>query len=74
MVNVNRISILDGVERTLDIPLTESEFTTAFWAWWENGVLIQDAFPTLTASQREFLMSGITDTQWDELFSDEDEA
>jgi hypothetical protein len=73
MVQVSRISILDGVVRTIEIPLTETQFAEAFWAWREKGLCIQDAFPTLTASQREFIKTGITDDQWEETFS-EDEA
>lgn len=75
MVQVTRTSILDGVARTIEIPLTEAEFTAAFWAWRSKDKLIQEAFPTLTPGQREFIKSGITDEQWEETFSDsEDEA
>ena len=73
MVKVTRVSFLDGVERTIEIPLTEAEFTAAFWAWRDDRVLIQDAFPTLTPGQREFIKSGITDEQWEELFNDPEE-
>ena len=37
------------------------------------GAYIQDAFPFLTPEQREFLMTGITPGQWDELFAEEEE-
>jgi 7,8-dihydro-6-hydroxymethylpterin-pyrophosphokinase len=40
----------------------------------EWNELIQNTVPHLSASEREFLMSGITDEEWDEEFSDEDEA
>ena len=32
-----------------------------------NGALIQDAFPTFTSSQREFLMTGICDKCWNSM-------
>jgi hypothetical protein len=35
--------------------------------------LIQDAFPTLTADEREFILTGITSEEWDEIFPEEDE-
>ena len=71
MVQVTRVSFLDDVERTIEIPLTESEFNAAF-AEWKSGVLIQNAFPMLTPSEREFIMSGITDDQWKDIFSADD--
>lgn len=38
-----------------------------------QGAHAQDAFPTLTADQRELLISGTTAEGWDQLFgSDED--
>ena len=69
MVQVTRTSFLDGVERTIEIPLTKAEFDAAFYAWHEDGVLLQNAFPTLTAPQREFIKTGITEEQWDAVFS-----
>jgi hypothetical protein len=38
---------------------------------WENGTLIQNAFPYLTPGEREFLMTGITASEWDEIFKEE---
>jgi hypothetical protein len=40
---------------------------------WINGELIQNAMPYLTADQREILLTGLDQTSWDNLFSDEDE-
>jgi hypothetical protein len=34
---------------------------------WCGGMLIQEAFPELTASQRELLISGVTDDAWETL-------
>lgn len=42
-------------------------------AAYEAGVLIQDAFPTLAADEREFLMSGITKEEWESIFGKEPE-
>ena len=36
---------------------------------WESGSLLQQAFPTLTSSEREFLLTGMTDEMWDQLES-----
>lgn len=41
---------------------------------WNNGMLIQDAFPELDAGQREFLMSGICGDCFDKMFPPEDDG
>ena len=41
------------------------------WYAWFNGKLAQDAFPFLSASEREFLITGITPEEWDKLFSED---
>lgn len=41
---------------------------------WENGdLLVQEAFPYLTASEREILISGICPTCWDKVFGSDEE-
>ena len=35
---------------------------------WCEGALVQDAFPYLTASERELLISGICPSCWDKMF------
>ena len=34
---------------------------------YNNGTLLQNAFPTFTASEREFLLTGICDECWDDM-------
>ena len=41
---------------------------------WRNGMLIQDAFPGLSAEDREFLISGLCPDCWNKLFGSIDEA
>jgi acetoacetate decarboxylase len=72
MVQFTKKSMLDGVERTIELPLTEAEFQLGFYRWHE-GEYIQDAFPTLTPAQREFIKTGITDEQWEQVFELYDE-
>jgi hypothetical protein len=38
--------------------------------WTVQGNMVQDAFPFLSSGEREFLMTGITDDEWDQLFKD----
>lgn len=59
-------SPMSGKEHTMDLPITEEDLML-----YENGSqCIQDAFPMLTASQREFILTGIIDEEWDELFAE----
>ena len=40
---------------------------------YEDGELIQNAFPYLNNEQRELMLTGLTDDVWDEVFGDEEE-
>ena len=42
-------------------------------AAYEDGALIQDAFPYLTSGQRELILTGISDEMWGNMFGDEEE-
>ena len=67
-MQITRTSTLSGITRSLEIPCTEEQM-----AAYKNGALIQVAFPNLTADQREFILTGITKDEWDELFKETDE-
>ena len=54
--------MLTGIERTLDLPVTIEQLQS----YYEEGVLLQKAFPNLTAGEREFIKTGITDQEWEE--------
>jgi len=41
---------------------------------WENGMLIQEALPDLTADQREALITGIDTECWEKYINTEDEV
>lgn len=66
--DVTRQSAFSGVVRKVRMPVTEEHFRR-----WRSGSLIQDAFPHLTPDQREFLMTGITQEEWDETFKEDEE-
>ena len=61
-MEITRKSKLTGITRTQDIPVTEDQLKD-----WQEGMLIQKAMPNLTAEQREFIMTGITDDEWQEM-------
>jgi hypothetical protein len=53
----------------MELDITEEQFRN-----YENGNgLIQDVFPNLTSSEREFLMTGVTDEEWNQMFGEEEE-
>ena len=46
------------------LDITAGEFDINFYKW-KNGGLIQDCFPTLNADEREFVMSGVTPEEYE---------
>lgn len=67
-MRIARTSSITGITHIRDIPDLTQEMLDA----WESGMLIQDAMPTLSAGDREFLMTGITPEEWDEAFGQDD--
>ena len=67
-MKITRTSIFSGIERTLDLPITQEQL-----AEWEAGGLIQKVMPDLTTSQREFVMTGVTDEECDNEFGTEED-
>lgn len=63
-MKVTRTSAFTGVTRTLDLPITADQVT----AYYQHGVLLQDAFPNLSADEREFIKTGVTAEEWDTAF------
>lgn len=61
--------MLSGKERTLDLPVTEEQIKR-----WLAGELIQNVMPHLTAGEREFIKTGITDEEWDTEFANPNEG
>lgn len=72
-MKITRKSDFTGIVRTLDLPITEEQIKL-----FESGALIQVAFPNLTNDQREFIMTGIVQEEWDEFMihpeDEEDDA
>lgn len=67
MITLEMKCQMTGKVGTMDLPLTHREYERA-WEKWEAGTLIQDAFPTLTADQREFIKTGMLPETWVNLF------
>ena len=60
-----RQSLLSGTTRSFDLPITQEQLDS-----YMNGSNVQDAFPHLTADQREFIMTGATADEWYEYFGE----
>ena len=65
-MKITMTSMISGKTTTRDIDVEPEQV-----AAWQNGVLIQDAMPELSAPDREFIMSGITQEEWEGLYPDE---
>lgn len=59
---ITKVSMFSGVAHTLDIPVTQEQLDD-----WRGGKLIQDAMPNLSPDEREFLMTGLTSDEWEEM-------
>jgi hypothetical protein len=68
---ITRRSPFTGKVHRMEIPLTPKEYGKCATLW-QTGVLIQDAFPMLSADQREFIKTGITPEEWDAAFGEEE--
>lgn len=66
---VTKTSMFTGITRTLDLPVTQAQLD----AYAAKQDLIQNIFPNLTPSQREFIMTGVTAEEWDAEFKEDDE-
>lgn len=63
-MEITRTSNLTGVTRTMNLNVTQEQLDQ-----YESGLLIQDVFPHLTPAEREFIMTGITDEEWNQFMT-----
>jgi len=66
-MNITKISGLTGNTHTMDIDVTMAQLEA-----WQGGELIQRVMPNLSADDREFLMTGSTPQEWDDVFGGDD--
>ena len=67
-MQITRTSQLSGKTRTRDLDVTEAQIDRYI----NQGWLLQDAFPNLNADDREFIKTGITGEEWDQMFGGAD--
>ena len=63
-MKITRTNPFNGEVNPLDIKVTDAQIE-----YYAAGGLIQDAFPNLSADDREFIKTGITAESWDEMFN-----
>jgi hypothetical protein len=70
MLEVTKKSIISGKTNTMELDISQEQLDR-----WESvdKQLVQVAFPNLSSSEREFLMTGITPTEWNDTFGDGDD-
>jgi hypothetical protein len=62
-MKITRVSPFSNKKSTLEIDVTARQIAS-----WERGELIQDAMPNLTPDEREFIKTGVTPDEWDDIF------
>tara|TARA_R100000700_G_scaffold41284_1_gene61357 strand:+ start:12333 stop:12527 length:195 start_codon:yes stop_codon:yes gene_type:complete len=60
---------MTGEKNTMLLPVTNEQIER-----WQDGELIQNVFPHLSPSEREFLISGVTPEEWDVVNEDMEEV
>ena len=68
-MRITRTSQLTGNTTHWNMPITQEQLDA-----WAEGVLIHEAMPHLTANQREFILTGITPSEWNAAFNELDET
>lgn len=62
-MEITRKSDISGKENTLEIDVTQEQIDL-----WQSGVPLQQAMPNVSADEREFIKTGITAEEWEEIF------
>jgi hypothetical protein len=67
-VIIVKVSQLTGKTHSREIDVTQDQLNE-----WEAGAVIQRVMPHLSDSDREFLITGATQAEWDETFKEVEE-
>lgn len=67
-------TIISHSARRITVDQKLDTINRCWYHWQMKGEFIQQAFPMLSGAEREFLMTGITPEQWNEIFKESDDA
>lgn len=67
-MQIRRQSMMTKEWHDREIDVTEEQMED-----WRNGALIQNAMPNVSNEDREFIMTGITPEEWEEVFGAQQE-
>ena len=68
VMKITRKSPFTGKVRTKELPITKFDYKLRQ----RGGLLILHAFPHLSADDREFILTGISSSEWDTAFNPSD--
>ncbi len=71
-MRIERTSPLTGQVNVMELDVTEEQLGE-FYGPREGRRLVQEIFPELTPAEREFLMTGYTQEDWDVMFPEEED-
>lgn len=68
-MKITRKSVISGKTTTMNLNITEQQLAD----WTNNpGLLIHNAFPSLSPDEKDFLLTGITPEEWKAEFGEEE--
>ncbi len=67
-MKITKTSMISGKTNSMEIDVSVDQYQS-----WIDGELIQVAMPHLSADEREFIKTGITPSEWEENFGEEEE-
>lgn len=67
MIKITRTSVISGQTNSMVFDITQDQLDQ----YEAGGVTIQEVFPNLSPDEREFIKTGITPEEWNELFLEE---
>jgi len=71
MVTLTKVSRLTKKTNTVVLRISQEDYDRGMQEW-NAGAMIQYAFPTLSSTEREFVLSGITPDEWDHFLGDDE--
>jgi hypothetical protein len=68
IMQITKTSQFSGKTNTMDIPITLEQYAS----FQRDNRPIQKIFPFLSANEREFLLTGSTQEEWDKMFGEDE--